>query len=113
MVLETAVNGAADRLVSFNVRHLAGAAREFGICALRPCDAWREIRVSRLRSLSPEPPQNLQNSPKLQNYLPPTKITWVGVGYGPKYAAKFAGPGGTSAGTPKFNCTTPAISPGA
>jgi predicted nucleic acid-binding protein len=44
MVLETAVNGAADWLVTFNLRHLADAAREFGIRALRPCDAWREIR---------------------------------------------------------------------
>ena len=44
MVLETAVNGAADWLVTFNLRHLAGAAREFGIRAARPADAWREIR---------------------------------------------------------------------
>ena len=44
MVLETAVNGDADRLVTFNARHLAEAAREFGIRVMRPCDAWREIR---------------------------------------------------------------------
>jgi putative PIN family toxin of toxin-antitoxin system len=44
MVLETAVNGAADWLVTFNVRHLAGAARDFGIRVARPGDAWREIR---------------------------------------------------------------------
>jgi predicted nucleic acid-binding protein len=44
MVLETAVNGASDWLVTFNLRHLAGAAREFGIRAARPADAWREIR---------------------------------------------------------------------
>jgi predicted nucleic acid-binding protein len=44
MVLETAVNGAADWLVTFNLRHLAGAARQFGIRAARPCDVWREIR---------------------------------------------------------------------
>jgi predicted nucleic acid-binding protein len=44
MVLETAVNGEADWLVTFNVRHLAAAAREFGIRVMRPCDAWREIR---------------------------------------------------------------------
>lgn len=44
MVLETAVNGAADWLVTFNQRHLAGAAREFGIRVARPGDAWREIR---------------------------------------------------------------------
>ena len=44
MVLETAVNGAADWLVTFNLRHLADAAREFGIRVARPCDARREIR---------------------------------------------------------------------
>ena len=43
MVLETAVNGRADRLVTFNVRHLAQAAREFGIRVLRPRDAWQEV----------------------------------------------------------------------
>ena len=44
MVLETAVNGAADWLVTFNLRHLADAAREFGIHVARPCDALKEIR---------------------------------------------------------------------
>ena len=44
MVLETAVNGGADALVTFNVRHLAEAAREFGIRVLRPADAWKEIQ---------------------------------------------------------------------
>ena len=44
MVLETAVNGAADRLVTFNVRHLAGGAAEFGIPARLPREVWREIR---------------------------------------------------------------------
>jgi putative PIN family toxin of toxin-antitoxin system len=41
MVLETAVNGGADWLVTFNVRHLAVAA-EFGIRVMPPRDAWRE-----------------------------------------------------------------------
>ena len=44
MVLETAVNGAAEWLVTFNLRHLANAAREFGIHVARPCDARKEIR---------------------------------------------------------------------
>jgi predicted nucleic acid-binding protein len=44
MVLETAVNGAADWLVTFNVRHLASAVREFGIRALLPRDALKEVR---------------------------------------------------------------------
>ncbi len=44
MVLETAVNGAADRLVTFNLHHLGAAAREFGIRAALPREVWREIR---------------------------------------------------------------------
>lgn len=44
MAPETAVNGAADWPIAFNLRHLAGAAREFGIRVARPGDAWREIR---------------------------------------------------------------------
>jgi putative PIN family toxin of toxin-antitoxin system len=44
MVLETAVNGAADRLVTFNVRHLAAAALDFGIRVLKPNDAWKEVQ---------------------------------------------------------------------
>jgi predicted nucleic acid-binding protein len=44
MVLETAVNGAAGWLVTFNLRHLADAAREFGIRVALPRDARREVR---------------------------------------------------------------------
>jgi predicted nucleic acid-binding protein len=44
MALETAVNGAADWLVTFNLRHLGDAARDFGIRAARPGGAWQEIR---------------------------------------------------------------------
>lgn len=43
MVLETAVNGGADRLVTFNLRHLANAAREFGIRAILPGECWKEV----------------------------------------------------------------------
>lgn len=43
MVLETAVNGGADRIATFNVRHLAAAAPAFGIRAERPGLVWREI----------------------------------------------------------------------
>jgi putative PIN family toxin of toxin-antitoxin system len=42
MVLETAVNGTADRLVTFNLKHLGEAALEFGIRAMRPGEALRE-----------------------------------------------------------------------
>jgi putative PIN family toxin of toxin-antitoxin system len=44
MVLETAVNGRADWLVTFNVRHLAEAARQFGIRVGQPREVWRQIR---------------------------------------------------------------------
>ena len=42
MVLETAVNGNADWLVTFNTRHLAEAARQFAIRVLRPAEAWKQ-----------------------------------------------------------------------
>jgi predicted nucleic acid-binding protein len=44
MVLETAVNGTADRLVTFNLKHLGEAAREFGLRAITPGEACRQIR---------------------------------------------------------------------
>jgi putative PIN family toxin of toxin-antitoxin system len=44
MVLETAVNGGADRLVTFNIRHLRAAANEFGVRVVRPGEAWKEVR---------------------------------------------------------------------
>ena len=43
MVLETAVNGMADRLVTFNLKHLSEVASEFGIRAVRPGEVWREV----------------------------------------------------------------------
>ena len=43
MVLDTAVNGHADRLVTFNMRHLSKAAAEFGIRAVIPGEILREI----------------------------------------------------------------------
>ncbi len=44
MVLETAVNGAANRLATFNVHHLGEVALAFGIRAVPPGTIWREIR---------------------------------------------------------------------
>ena len=44
MVLETAVNGRAHRLVTFNQRHFNEAAASFGVTATAPGDLWREIR---------------------------------------------------------------------
>ena len=43
MVLETAVNGTANRLVTFNLKHLGEAALEFGVRAMRPGEACREM----------------------------------------------------------------------
>ena len=44
MVLETAVNGGADWLVTFDVRHLAEAAGDFGIRVMRPAEAWKQVQ---------------------------------------------------------------------
>jgi len=44
MVLEAAVNGSADYLVTFNLRHLSNAAALFGIEADVPGQVWRKIR---------------------------------------------------------------------
>ena len=45
MVLETAVNGRADRLVTFNLRHLKPVAAEFGIRVGAPLEAWKEVEL--------------------------------------------------------------------
>ncbi len=42
-VLEAAVNGGADAIVTFNQRHFDGVAQRFGIITLRPADALRRI----------------------------------------------------------------------
>jgi hypothetical protein len=39
MVFEAAINGQADRLVTFNQRHFAPVGVEFGIIICRPSDA--------------------------------------------------------------------------
>jgi putative PIN family toxin of toxin-antitoxin system len=44
LVLETAVNGAADVIVSFNLADLATSAARFGIPVERPKDALRRLR---------------------------------------------------------------------
>jgi hypothetical protein len=44
MVLETAVNGSADYLATFNLRHLQAPAALFGIEAGVPGRIWRKIR---------------------------------------------------------------------
>ncbi len=43
MVLETAVNGQADLLVTFNQRHFTRAAATFALQVLRPADTLRRL----------------------------------------------------------------------
>jgi len=43
MVLETAMNGGADAVVTFNLRHFKIVPDRFGIEVLRPADAIRRI----------------------------------------------------------------------
>lgn len=46
-VLEAAVNGGADGIVTFNLGHFQAAANRFGVAALRPGDALRRIETWR------------------------------------------------------------------
>lgn len=45
LVLETAINGNAAAIVTFNHKHLKTAASQFGIPVLRPGDILRRIRI--------------------------------------------------------------------
>ena len=44
MVLEAAINGRADVLATFNLRHFAGAAERFGLAVVRPAAILRMLR---------------------------------------------------------------------
>jgi predicted nucleic acid-binding protein len=44
MVLETAVNGRADALITHNVRDFAKGAARFGLRVLRPGEMLKELR---------------------------------------------------------------------
>jgi predicted nucleic acid-binding protein len=44
LVLEAAINGRADALVTHNVRHFAQAAARFGLRLARPIEVLEEIR---------------------------------------------------------------------
>ena len=44
MVLEAAVNGRADAIVTFNLRDFAGPAEQFGIEVLLPGEAVARLR---------------------------------------------------------------------
>ena len=43
MVLETAINGQADALVTHNVRHFVSAAQRFQLSVLTPQQALKEV----------------------------------------------------------------------
>lgn len=45
MVLETAINGQADLLITFNLRDYGDVPQRFGIQPLRPADALKRIRI--------------------------------------------------------------------
>ena len=45
MVLEAAVNGRADTLVTFNIAHFAAATERFNIAVLSPAEALRRMRT--------------------------------------------------------------------
>jgi predicted nucleic acid-binding protein len=47
MVLETAANSGANRLVSFNVRDFESAAKVFGIRVVTPPEMWRKIHAKK------------------------------------------------------------------
>jgi putative PIN family toxin of toxin-antitoxin system len=47
MVLEAAINGWADAIVTFNVRHFVRASRRYGVRVILPGQALREIGGSR------------------------------------------------------------------
>jgi predicted nucleic acid-binding protein len=45
MVLEAAVNGQADALITHNVRDFAKGAERFGLRVLRPGELLKELRL--------------------------------------------------------------------
>ena len=47
MVLEAAVNGRADAIVTFNVRDFREVAGHFGVKVLAPGEAWKALEAKR------------------------------------------------------------------
>jgi len=45
LVVETAINGQADMIATFNTRHMQRACRQFGILAERPAICLKRIRT--------------------------------------------------------------------
>jgi putative PIN family toxin of toxin-antitoxin system len=48
MVMETAVNGGADSIVTFNLRDFAGTERNFNCSVILPAEALRRLRSTQL-----------------------------------------------------------------
>jgi predicted nucleic acid-binding protein len=44
MVVETAINGRADLIVTFNISGMRAGARQFDMAAVRPATALRRLR---------------------------------------------------------------------
>jgi putative PIN family toxin of toxin-antitoxin system len=44
MILETAINGQAEAIITHNIRHFVKGAAKFGIPVLRPGDYLKELR---------------------------------------------------------------------
>ena len=44
LVLETAINGEASAIVTFNIRHMTAAA-DFGIAVMRPAESLRRVKA--------------------------------------------------------------------
>jgi predicted nucleic acid-binding protein len=44
-VLEAAINGRADALITFNLRDFGSVPSQFGIEVLTPSDAFRRIKI--------------------------------------------------------------------
>jgi predicted nucleic acid-binding protein len=47
MVLETAVNGQAEAIVTFNKRDFLGATEQFGVEVLSPGETMRRLEAAR------------------------------------------------------------------
>jgi predicted nucleic acid-binding protein len=46
MVLETAINGGAKTIITFNAQHFAAAGKRFGIRVIQPIEILRVLRRS-------------------------------------------------------------------
>jgi predicted nucleic acid-binding protein len=47
MVLDAAMNGSADAIVTFNARDFQAVAKRFGVRVLAPGEAWKALEAKR------------------------------------------------------------------